>query len=194
MSSFFFHNRLIQNKSPYSKGVTTRYRRMEKVIILLALIILIIFLPFNASQLSLPDFIKSIPDNLISILLAVMAGFAIMVVFLPKLLDKMQGQISYQFFVHIDFLIPTLLIVITEFSVLNWLKETGIYIHEQFGIFVLLYSLSLIILGTFLEYIFRSKPTNWSAILSTILNQIILISCANILMLFIWDFIYFVFA
>jgi len=194
MFSFFFHNRLIKKKYLYSKGVTTRYRRMEEIIILLVLIILTLFLPFKASQLSLPDFMKSIPDNLISICFAVIAGFVIIVTFLPKLLDKMQGKISYQFFFHLDFIIATLLIVITEFSVLNWIKETGIYIHEQFGEFVLLYSFSLVILGTLLEYLCRSKPTNWSAILITILNQIIIISYANILMLIIWDSIYIVFA
>jgi len=193
--SFFLHRSLARKKFPYLSSLS-KSNRWGKIFVSGLFAILTIGLLFKISHQSDEVVLESILNNdverIFSILIAVISGI-IVILLLPKILERMQGKISHAFFVQWDVIVLVLLIIFAEFGVLNWLKEIDVYVFEQYLDFVLWYSLTLIILGTMLGWAYLTKVCRNQRILTcpktviiTLLSQILIVSCANILMLIMW--------
>jgi len=194
--SLFLHKNWAQNEYPYLSSLAKSSSGFGKIVSssLLAIFTLILLLKIFHQ----PDFFKSISqdlENVISILFALVSFIAVLLL-LPQILEKMQGKVFRSFFIQWDVISLGALIILVEFSILNWLKETDVYVLEKYLNFVLWYSLALIVIGTLLGTIYLVRVhkiqkvlTNPKFILVTLLSQIVIVSYANMLMWIMWHII-----
>lgn len=141
------------------------------IVIFIPFIFILIFMFLQNSSLS--------SNGWITIGIAFMSSIFIIPV-LQAVLDDMRGDnLSMKNFVSQDFLLLAYLIVFTELTVLNWLKdEVTTYFTGIFVLFMVLYSIIIIIIGFYLTF---SKKFDWKLNSISILDSIILICLIGIL-------------
>ena len=89
-------------------------------------------------------------DGAIAIGVASISSFFIIFTF-NGLLGKMrENKLSLKFLIDQNFLLTAYLIIFTELSFLNWVKEIETYVQKPFLIFILSYAVLIVCIGIFL--------------------------------------------
>ena len=91
--------------------------------------------------------LQFILDGLIAIFITPILSFFMLYTFKALLSTLREDKLSLKLLVNQDFLLTAYLIILTELSFLNWFKEFTTYVQTQFLVFVLLYSLLIIVIG-----------------------------------------------
>jgi len=107
---------------------------------------------------------------------------------LQTLLGMMrEDRLSWRILINPNFLLTAYLIILTELSFLNWIKEITTYTQFRFLIFMLLYSLLIIVISIPLglpeknEAGKRRLPQQWRWRSLIVIDPIFIILCTSIL-------------
>jgi hypothetical protein len=109
-----------------------------------------------------------------------------------------EDKLSRRTFINQNFLLTVYLITLTELSFLNWIKEITTYAQVRFLIFVLLYSLLIVVVSILLglpeEKNEQGKrlPQQWQWRSLIVIDPLFVILCTSILAKLTLDFISFV--
>jgi hypothetical protein len=77
-------------------------------------------------------------------------SFFVLYTFKTLLTTMRVDKLSFKLLVSQDFLLAAYLIILIELVFLNWFKEITIYVQAQFLVFVILYSVLIIVIGILL--------------------------------------------
>ncbi len=133
-------------------------------------------------------------DILIAIGFSVIMSFFILLTLNSLLGNMKEGKLSVRFLVNQNLLLVIYLIVFTELSFLNWLKEVSTYFQNQFLAFIVLYSILLVMVGSYLGIPKqggekREIPHNWRLRLLVVLDPLIVSIVTAVVALIIVDII-----
>jgi len=122
--------------------------------------------------------LQSIFDELMVIFITPILSFFILYTLKGLLSTMREDKLSFKWFINQDFLLTAYFIILTEFIFLNWFKELTTYVQTQFLVFVLLYSLLILVIGILLGIPEKDGggkrlPANWR--LKTIIISIIIL-------------------
>ncbi|EDN67908.1 membrane protein [Beggiatoa sp. PS] len=146
--AFFFmacHNWILRgDKNPFKRSVIelTAFKRWSLYVVLLVGTGGLMFWVAPASPF--------IFDGLIAIFMIPILSFFILYTLKGLLTTMREDKLLLKLFINQDFLLTVYFIMLTEFIFLNWFKELTTYVQTQFFVFVILYSVLIIVIGILL--------------------------------------------
>ena len=145
-----FHNVLIGKKqdNPFKRS-DIELTLKEQLALYFSFFSSTLLLMLIATLLTLPFKLEGVLDGLVAIGMISITSFFLIQTFNPLLGLMKEEKLSFKLLKNHNFLLTIYLIIVTELSFLNWLKEITTD-PQPFLIFVTLYAILITVLGGFL--------------------------------------------
>jgi len=187
----WYHNWLISHIKQVNQQLATAHEAKAQIAVSLGLFICTVLLMLFLAP-SLPHLWSDY--GLLAIGFTLISSLLIMRFFLSRLLKEMRCQrLFFKLFINQYFLLTLFFMIATELLVLYWLKESTIYVQDQFLQFVMGYALLMITGSIFLNVPKQKGPflkQEWRLTVVAIIDPIIVISFSVILLYVLLNLFY----
>jgi len=141
------HNRLLGNnqKNPFKRSEIEVKNYLKMSMVLSSIIISLMILVAQSFE-------QFFLDGFIALSVGLISSFFIIFTLKELLSTMRQRKLSVDLLVNQYFLLTAYLVIFTNLSFLNWIKEIKTYVQTPFLSFVILYSFAIIVVGVILGF------------------------------------------